>query len=113
MPLYGLNTNDIFVKNLRLAADDSEIDDAALTASVYDKTQIEALKLGADATPITGAANVSLSYQSGSGTSGHYRGSIAATVGLTIGQEVAIHYTDNGTYGINVLIETTVERRTF
>ena len=111
--LYGLNTNDIYVKNLRLAADDSEIDDAVLSASVYDKTQIEALKLGATATPIAGATDISLAYQSGSTVTGHYRGSIASSVGLTIGQEVAIHYTDDGAYGIDVLIETTVERRTF
>jgi len=114
MPLFGLNTNDIFVKNLRLSADGTEIDDAVISASVYDKTQIDPLKNRATAAPITGAANISLNYQpvtSTQSTKGHYRGSIASTVGLTVGQRVAVHYTDNGTYGVDVLIETTVERR--
>jgi hypothetical protein len=111
MPLFGLNTNDLYVKNLRRSADGSEIDDAVLSASVYDETQIEAVLNGSAAAPISGAADVTLVYQSGSTTPGHYRGSIAETVGLTIGQPVLVHYIDDGSYGIDVKVQTTVQRR--
>lgn len=111
MPIYGLNTHDIFVKNLRLAADDSEIDDAVLTASVYDESQIKKVQKRQAATAITGASNISLTYQQGSDIEGHYRGSFPYSVGLSVGTDVLVHFQDDGTYGIDTKIILPVEER--
>lgn len=113
MPLFGLNTNDIWVKNLRLDADDTEVNDAVLTASVYNQNEMEK----ANPTAIVGAANITLTYQPVTveqTIEGHYRGSVASSVGLTLGRgsTVMVHYKDDGTYGIDVKVITTVERRT-
>lgn len=110
MPLFKANSNDLFVKNLRLAEDDSEITNAVLTCSLYDQTQFDRIKNGQTGTPISGASSVSLTYRAASETPGHYRGSIAATVGLTTGQRVWANFKDNGTYGINRWVELEVER---
>jgi len=111
MPLFRLNSNDIYILNLRLAEDDSEITNAVISASGYDQTQFERIANGMTGTPITGFSNVTLSYKSASEIPGHYRGAIAATVGLSVGTRVWVNYIDDGTYGINVWVELEVERR--
>ncbi len=115
MPVYGLNSQDIFIKGLKLASNRVAITNAVITATVYDQTQFERITNGMAGTGITGATNISLAYQApteAEPTTGHYRGSFAASVGLTVGTKVWVNYKDNGSYGINVWREETVQRRT-
>lgn len=114
MAVYGLNSQDIFIKGLKLASTRAAITNAVVTATLYDETQFELLDNGGVGTGITGATNVSLAYQAPTTeepTTGHYRGSIAASVGLTIGTRVRVNFKDNGVYGFNVWRELTVQRR--
>lgn len=115
MPIYGMNTTDVWVTGLAFAEDDSPVTDAILHASVYDQTQFPLLDKGQAGTPMTGATDIELEYKPPTEdrpATGHYRGNFAATVGLTIGKRVRVKYFDDGTYGIEVWKEFTVQKRT-
>lgn len=109
MPIYIGNSIDVFIKNLRLAEDDSEITTGTVLASVYDQTQFQRILDGMPGTPITGASNISMTYRAASETPGHWRGSFASTVGLSVGTRVWVNYV--GSLGFNVWREEIVRRR--
>lgn len=66
------NDNDVVLKNYQLADDDSDIEDAELTFTVYHTDGV---------TAVSGLSDVSMPY---TGSDGTYRGLLPGTAGITL-----------------------------
>jgi len=81
MKLYVGNDNDVYIRGLRNASDDSYVNDAVLTFTVYDQ----------NGNVLAGAQDIAMSYEAAS--NGNYRGTISGspgTTGVTHGTEYRI-----------------------
>ena len=75
MPLYVRNDNSVYISGLRNSSDDSYVNDATVTFTVYDESSNQ----------IAGAIGVSMPYVSAS--NGKYRGVMQSTADLIVGNE--------------------------
>ncbi len=78
MPLFVRNDNSVFISGLRNSSDETYVNDAVVTFTVYDDA----------CNQLAGAIGISMSYVSAS--NGRYRGVLQSTVDLVAGNEYTI-----------------------
>lgn len=96
--LHIRNDNSVYISGLRNSSDESYINDAAVTFTVYDDA----------CTQLTGAIGVSMSYVAAS--NGRYRGVVQSTVDLVDGKEYTIVVTSSN-YDFRVEMKQTAAIR--
>lgn len=98
MTIYVRNDNSVFVTGLRNSSDDSYINDATITFTVYDDKCEQ----------LTGAIGVSMTYVSAS--NGNYRGILQSTVDLVAGKTYDVVIVSSN-YDIRIEMKQTAEIR--
>ena len=98
MALYVRNDNTVYITGLRNSEDDSYINNATVTFTVYDDA----------CNQLTGAIDVSMGYVTDS--NGNYRGVLQSSVDLVNGKEYTIVIVSSN-YDFRVEMKETAEVR--
>lgn len=98
MALFVRNDNSVFLSGLRNSSDDSYINDATVSFTVYDDA----------CNQLAGAIGVSMAYVSAS--NGRYRGVLQSTVDLVAGKEYTVVIVSTN-YDFRVEMKQTAEVR--